>query len=140
MMELLVPRFDIDFGPWRSLWSDWGGVDSFYGESPDWMPATDIAETDKSFMVTMELPGIDMTQTDISFDDGILTVRGEKHKESAEGECCHCSERYEGVFSRTLRVSGKVQRDKIDATYIDGVLKVTLPKSEESMPKKIEVH
>lgn len=140
MMEVLVPRFDIDFSPWRNLLGDWEVANRFYGECPDWMPATDIAETDMSFVVTMELPGIDMTKTDISFNGGILTIRGEKHKESGEGECCHRSERYEGNFSRTIRVPDNVQSDKIDATYKDGILKVTLPKTEESMPRKIEVH
>ena len=140
MARMMVPRMDFDFVPWRSLWNDWRFPSTFYTECPDWMPATDIAETDKGFVVSMELPGIDMSKTDISYSDGILTVKGEKHKESSEGECCHCSERYEGEFSRTLRVSGRVDNDKIDATYKDGILKVMLPKSEEAMPKKIEVH
>ena len=140
MARMLIPRMDFEFTPWRSLWSDWRFPSTFYAEGPDWTPPTDIAETDKSFVVSMELPGIDMSKTDISYSDGILTVKGEKHKESSEGECCHCAERYEGSFSRTFRVSGKVETDKIDATYKDGILKVTLPKSEETMPKKIEVH
>jgi len=140
MTRMLMPTIDTDFRPWRGLWSDWGFPANYFVECRDWAPATDIAETDAYFMVTMELPGIDMTKTDISFNDGILTVKGEKHKETSEGECCQCSERYEGSFTRAIEVSGRVRSDKIDATYRDGVLKVTLPKSEESVPKKIEVH
>jgi HSP20 family protein len=140
MTRMLIPAIDPDFRPWRGFWSDWGFPANYFAECRDWEPATDIAETDGYFTITMELPGIDMTKTDISFNDGILTVKGEKHKEASEGECCHCSERYAGSFTRTLRVSDRVQRDKIDATYKDGVLKVTLPKSEETVTKKIEVH
>ena len=88
----------------------------------------------------MELPGIDMKKTDISYNDGILSVSGEKGKASTEGECCHCAERYSGSFQRSFRIVGKVDREKIEATYTDGILKVTLPKAEKSLPKKIAVH
>jgi HSP20 family protein len=106
----------------------------------DWTPAADVAETEKFYTVTMELPGIDMKKVDVSFSDGVLTVKGEKSKESQEGECCHFSERYSGAFERSMKIPGSVDRDKIDATYRDGVLKLTLQKSEESVPRKIEIH
>jgi len=139
MTEMLVPRFDIAFRPWSSLFDTWVSPFASYVECESWMPASDVAETDNAFVVTMELPGIDMKKTDISYTEGVLTVRGEKTKESTEGECCHCSERYSGAFERSMRISGKVEVEKIDATYKDGVLKLTIPKSEESVPKKIEV-
>jgi len=104
------------------------------------MPALDIAETEKAYVVSMELPGIDMKKTDISFDNGVLTVKGEKEKETLEGECCQCAERYSGSFRRSIQISGKVDSDKIDATYKDGILKLTLPKDEASLPKKITVN
>lgn len=66
--------------------------------------------------------------------------QGKKVKETSEGECCHCVERFSGSFERTFPVSKSVDREKIDATYRDGILKITLPKSEESLAKKIEVH
>ncbi len=106
----------------------------------DWTPASDVAETEKHYLVTMELPGIDMKKLDITFDDGSIVVKGVKEKEVSEGECCHCSERFSGAFNRTIRVGGNVDRDKIDASYKDGILKLVLPKSEESIPKKIEIH
>jgi len=106
----------------------------------DWSPASDIAETEKHYIVTMELPGIDMKKLDVTFDDGSITVKGRKEKETSEGECCHCSERFSGIFNRTIMVGGSVDRDNIEASYKDGVLKLVLPKTEESVPKKIEIH
>jgi HSP20 family protein len=109
-------------------------------ECENWVPPTDIAETGKAYVVSMEIPGIDMKKLDISYSDGLLTVKGEKTKATAEGECCHCVERFSGTFERSLPVFGKVDEDKIDATYRDGILNITIPKSEETVPKKIEVH
>ncbi|PKN30777.1 MAG: Hsp20/alpha crystallin family protein [Deltaproteobacteria bacterium HGW-Deltaproteobacteria-21] len=106
----------------------------------DWTPDSDVAETEKHYVVTMELPGVDMKKVDITFDDGAVRVKGVKDKETSEGECCHCSERFFGAFNRTIRVGGNVDRDKIEASYKDGVLKLVLPKTEESIPKKIEIH
>jgi len=114
---------------------------STYGaECADWVPPTDIAERAKEYVVSMEAPGIDMNKTEVTYTKGILTVKGEKVKESTDDECCHCAERYSGSFERTFHVSENVDGDKIDATYKDGILKVVLPKSEESSVKKIEIH
>ncbi len=113
---------------------------SYAAECADWVPASDIAETGKEYVVSMEAPGIDMNKTELTFTGGMLTVKGEKIKESKEDECCHCAERYSGTFERSFHVSDKVDGDKIDATYKDGILKVVLPKSEESSVKKIQIH
>lgn len=141
MATMLIPRYDVPFGPYRrSIFDDWLDPYHFAVECAEWLPASDIAETDNAYMVTMEVPGIDMNKTDISFNDGMLTIKGEKLKETLEGECCHCAERFSGSFTRSFRLSGGVDRDKIDATYKDGILKIMLPKSEEKLPKKIEIH
>jgi len=140
MMRMLVPRYDVEYRPSRSLFDEWFDPFGSIVECEDWMPAADIAETEKSYVVSMEIPGIDMKKTDISYHDGLLTVKGEKEKESMEGESCHCAERYSGSFNRNFRIPGKVNSDKIDATYKDGILKLTLPKAAESLPKKIAVH
>jgi HSP20 family protein len=132
-----VIPFDDAFRPLGSLWTR---VSPYLGECVNWVPPTDISETPNAYMVTMEAPGIDMEKLDVSYSDGLLTVRGEKVKETSEGECCHCVERFSGSFERTFPVSKSVDREKIDARYRDGILKITLPKSEESLAKKIEVH
>ena len=146
MMRMLdlVPALDVAFGRPESFidryFGDWVVPSTSYYVDCDWMPASDMAETDRAYRVTLEVPGIDMTKTDISYADGILTVKGEKEKDVAQGESCYCAERYSGSFLRTFRIPGKVDHEKIDATYKDGVLNLTLPKAEESVPKKIEVH
>jgi HSP20 family protein len=69
-----------------------------------------------------------------------VSIKGEKNKETAEGEGCYCSERYSGSFEREFSIPGKVDKDKIDATFEHGVLRLTLNKAEESVPKKIQIH
>ena len=140
MFEMIAPRYDVGFRPWRNLFGSWVNPWNYPVECEEWMPDSNIVETDKHYVVTMELPGIDMKKTDISYKDGDLVVKGEKLIDTEEGEGCLCSERFSGPFTRSFRIYGKVDTDKIDATYKDGILKVTIPKSEESVPKKIVVH
>ena len=141
MLEM-APRFAAPLRPsmlFDRLFDEWfGPYDGL--EGCEWMPVSDIAESDRAYILTMELPGVDPKNVDVSFNDGVVTIKGEKVKETAEGERCHCSERYSGSFQRSIRVPGKLDKDKIDATFLHGVLKLTLPKSEESVPKKIEIH
>ena len=142
-MTMLLDLIPTGLRPARSFFDrfldDWSYPFVTLEESDVWMPASDIDETEKEYLITMEIPGVDMTKTDISYMDGLLTVKGEKHKESKEGESCHCAERFSGAFERSFRIPGKVHSEKIDATYKDGILHLTLPKSEESGVRKIEV-
>lgn len=108
--------------------------------SPRWTPPADIAETGDHYRITLEAPGIDMETLDLRYENGTLHIRGNKVKESEEGECCHCSERFNGNFARSFRIPVPVDEDKIEATYKDGILKLTLPKTEKSHSRKIEVH
>lgn len=109
-------------------------------DCPQYRPPVDVAETSSHYLITMEAPGIDMESLNITFSNGLLDIKGEKLKESEVGECCHCSERYAGVFERRFRMSN-VDDERIDAVYRDGILKVKIPKKEGSEPaRKIEVH
>ena len=138
MMRMLdVIPFDTALRPLGSLWTR---MSPHLAACENRVPPTDIAENSNAYIVTMEVPGIDMKKLDVSYSDGLLNVKGEKVKETSVGECCHCVERFSGSFERSFPVSGTVDRDKIDATYKDGILKITLSKSAESVPKKIEVH
>jgi HSP20 family protein len=140
MLDLVPVSFRSSWPLSERFFGDWEYPFYYAGEYGDWVPASDIAETPKEYVLTMELPGIDMKKTDITFSDGILSIRGEKVKDSREGECCHCAERYSGSFERSFRISNGVDKEKIDASYKDGILTVTLPKTEESSVKKIEIH
>lgn len=119
-----------------------GWMDPYFlrEERSEWVPASEITERDKEYVVTVELPGVDMKGIDISYKEGVLAVNGEKKTGSSENECCYYSERYFGTFRRELVIPGKIMEDKIDASLKDGILKVVLPKSEESVSKRIEVH
>ena len=138
----LIPS-EGSFMPTRNLFDrffeDTGFPSLFDGEEI-WVPAFDITETDKEYLVTAELPGIDHKDVDVTFSEGILSVKGEKkHEKEDKGENFHRVERRYGSFHRSFRIPGKVETEKIDANYKDGILKLTLPKVEGSETKKIEI-
>ena len=86
------------------------------------------------------MPGLDPKDIDISLSDGLLTIKGEKKQEREEKEeNYHLVERSYGSFARSVRLPGETQSDKISASYKNGVLKVTLPKSEEAKKKEIKI-
>lgn len=109
------------------------------GISRRWRPAADIAETSDHYRITLEAPGIDIESLDVTDESGMLHVRGNKQKETEEGECCHCSERFNGSFERSFRIPAPVEEEKIKATYKDGILKLTLPKIEKIRARRIAV-
>lgn len=109
-------------------------------EDAEWTPAFDVSETDNELIIKAEVPGMDKKDINITVSDGMLTIKGEKkHEKKEENEHYHRVETHYGAFSRTLRLPTEVEADKVDATYKDGVLNVTLPKSEAVEPKKIEI-
>lgn len=104
------------------------------------VPAFDISETEKEYMISGEIPGINSKDLDITLLDDILTIKGEKKQENEEKEeNYHRVERHYGSFQRSFRIPEKVKTDELDATYKDGILKLSLPKAEASEVKKIEV-
>ena len=113
---------------------------SLFSEEAGFAPAFDVSETEKELIVKAEVPGMDKKDIGINLSDGLLTIKGEKKQEKEEeNESFHCVERRYGKFSRTLRLSSEVETDRVDATYKDGVLKITLPKREAAKPRKIEI-
>lgn len=104
------------------------------------IPAFDIAETEEAYTVTAELPGIEKGNISVDYDLGILTISGEKKAERREDkEDFHLVERQYGSFRRAFRVPENVNPEEVDAAYKDGVLTVTLKKSESAKSRKIEV-
>jgi HSP20 family protein len=106
-----------------------------------WVPALDVFEDEDKIAVQVELAGMKKEDFDISLQDGVLTVSGERKSESEqrEGESFR-SERSFGSFSRSITLPSPVKTEEIKATYEEGVLTVTLPKAEEAKPKKIQVN
>lgn len=105
-------------------------------ERADWTPAADIYETDSSYIIAMDLPGIDREALEIDIDDGRLIVKGTRAISEPKQ---HRSERPRGKFLRTFSVPGSVDQAKIGAEYKDGVLQVRLPKRTEQKPKRIDI-
>jgi len=109
-------------------------------EGGEWLPSLDVAETKNELVVKVEVSGMAPKDIDISLSDGVLTIKGEKKQEKEEKEAdYHLVERSYGSFTRSIRLPKEVQNDKISASYKDGILKVTLPKSEEAKKKEIKI-
>ncbi|MBR0914584.1 Hsp20/alpha crystallin family protein [Bradyrhizobium japonicum] len=96
-------------------------------------PAVDVAESEKAYEITAELPGLDEKNIDVKLVNDGLTIRGEKKEETEEKKKdYYVSERRYGSFERYFTLPDGVNVDKIEATFKNGVLKVVLPKTEEA--------
>lgn len=105
-----------------------------------WSPATDVVEHDNQFVVKVELPGLRKEDVNLTLEDNILTVRGEKRLENEEKESnYHRVERSYGAFQRCFTLGQAVEGDKIDASFKDGILTITVPKAEEAKQKQIDI-
>jgi len=106
----------------------------------DWTPAVDIQETDGEFLVKADLPEVKKEDVTVEIQDGMLSVRGERHEEKEEkGKKFHRIECAHGRFERRLAVPVQVDTQKVAAEFKDGVLKVHLPKTAAAKPKAIDV-
>jgi HSP20 family protein len=108
----------------------------------DWMPPVDIRESESELALTFEIPGVSPDQIELTTDNGILTVRGEKsevRKENDEQHQYHVVERSYGTFSRSFRMPKNLDESKIEADFANGVLTVRIPKAALPQPRKIEV-
>ena len=106
-----------------------------------WAPALDIAEAKDAYLVTVELPGVKLDDLDITMEDGLLTIQGERHfaNDSSE-EQFHRVERSSGAFRRSITLPAHVEADAVEASMEDGVLRIVVPKAEEAKPKRIQVN
>ncbi|MFY0644022.1 MAG: Hsp20/alpha crystallin family protein [Bacteroidia bacterium] len=103
-------------------------------------PSTEIKETDHSFDVLLSIPGIKKDEVSIELHNGVLEVSGERKNEKEEkNEKYHLSEITYGKFTRRFQLPDNVDPDKIDASVEDGILKLSIPKSEDKKPKQISV-
>ena len=122
------------------LWGNLTGEKEFLPMKGEWMPAVDVSETKDSLVVKAEIPGMEPKDIDISLSGDLLAIKGEKKQKTEEKkENFHRIETRYGAFSRTIRVPVSVDPEKIEASYDNGVLKITLPKKEEIKAKQIEI-
>jgi HSP20 family protein len=110
------------------------------GEVAVWVPAVDVSEDGDNITVKVEVPGVKKDDIKISVVNNVLSIKGEKRMETETKEKnFHRVERVYGAFFRSLELPGPVIADKVKANYADGVLVITLPKSEETKPKEIPI-
>jgi HSP20 family protein len=104
-------------------------------------PALDVVEEKDNFLVKADLPGLTKEDVSVSIQDTYLTIKGErKHEVEKKDTNYYHRERIHGTFMRTIELPTRVDAGKVLATFKDGVLHVTLPKSEEAKPKEIKVN
>ena len=106
-----------------------------------WAPALDISERKDAYLVTVELPGVQADDLEITMEDGLLTIQGERHfaHDSSEQQFHRVERRY-GAFRRSITLPAHVTAEGIQASFEDGVLQVLVPKAEEAKPKRIQVN
>ena len=135
----------IRWDPFREMTNLQGQVnrlaDSLWSGRPEsWVPAVDVFDTKEAVVLKAELPGMKVDDIQIEVDDNVLTVKGERSfEEKVDEQRYYRVERRYGSFQRSLALPQGVKADEIRATYEDGVLQVTVPKSEAERPRRIEV-
>jgi HSP20 family protein len=105
-------------------------------------PRIDVEETDKAFVVTAEVPGLQDKDIELNLRDNLLTISGEKREERQDQKRgAAYAERFYGQFRRTIPLDGELDEEKVDAKFRNGVLTITLPKSQkaEAKARRIEV-
>jgi len=141
----MVPWFRRD--PMLALREELDGLLSrFRGEEGDgWLvgrfsPSLDLAETDSNVEVRLDLPGAKPEEIDIQLSGNVLTISGDRKEEKEEkGRTWHRIERRAGNFSRSIAMPCSVEESKVQAQYHDGVLTISLPKTEQAKARKIKI-
>ena len=106
--------------------------------SPVWVPAIDISEREDAYVVAVELPGVDIGDIEITFEDGSLTIQGQRRVAfDPFEERMHRAERRYGAFRRSITLPSYVKSDAIEASTQDGVLQIVVPKAEERTPRAL---
>ncbi len=150
MRHVLVPRRSVAIA--RPLPNLFGDFDRFFdefwrGSGPTASreatpgartPRTDYSVTDDEIRIRAEMPGLEEKEIDVSLEEGVLTIKGERAAESEEKDDekrMQHMETYRGSFHRSVRLPAEVDEDAIVATYTNGILSVTLPKLPEAKPE-----
>ena len=103
-------------------------------------PVVDIEETELNYLIRAELPGLSKEKVKVTVEDGVLTLSGERDLErKVEGKTFHHIERSHGTFTRSFTLPENAEAESVSANYKDGLLEIRVAKSEEALPKSIEV-
>lgn len=139
----------VKWNPRRSLITDFDRlIGDFFNDdwkissqrNSTWTPAIDIEEKDEEFVLTADTPGMTKKDVKLNIRDGVLSIKGERKVEKEdESGTYHYRERHLGTFCLTFRLPETVNEEKINATFQNGILTVSLPKFEEVKPKEREI-
>ena len=138
--------------PYRSLVSTWRPMSDVLSQLERWarnttgwrgssnFPPVRIVDTDEALVLTAEIPGIELSDIDLSITGDTLTIKGERKADESVPEAnYHRRERFWGRFTRPVPLPERVKTDEIKADYSDGVLRVVMPKAAEARTRKIDV-
>ena len=144
---MFVTRYNHPLNDFRTLQSRF--FEPFFGRfnfvddqlnSGTWAPPVDVTEEEDKLMVRVEVPGMNEQDLKVHYEDGLLSVSGERQFEQKENRNYHRIERAYGSFVRTFSLPRSVDATKITANYKDGVLEIEIPKLEEAKPKEIQIN
>ncbi len=143
----MLTRYFNPFNDFRTLQSRF--FEPFFGRfnllddelpSGTWAPAVDVAEETDKIVVKVEIPGMDEKDVKVHFEDGTLTVTGERQFERKDERNYHRIERAYGTFTRSFSLPRSVDANLITADYHNGVLEIAIPKKAEAKPKQIAIN
>jgi HSP20 family protein len=109
-------------------------------KSGTWAPPVDVAEEGDKILVKVEVPGVNEKDLKVNFEDGLLTVSGERQFERKDERNYHRIERTYGTFVRSFNLPRSVDASAIKASYLNGVLEIEIPKREEAKPRQIQIN
>ena len=143
-MSMLVPVCRTTPRPWKGFREIERHLDQVFGGFPQkveaWAPAVDLSETEDAYTLEADLPGIGKDDIAVSVEDDVVTLKGTRKEEREENsKGYHRVERRQGEFRRAFHLPGGVDAEKVQAEYLNGVLKIHLPKPEARKPKQIAV-
>lgn len=137
-------KFERDFNKIFKSFSNRFGVSKRFEEDyadASWAPLADVVENDKSYTITVDLPGLTKKDIKVSYSNGLLSINGERKSEKESKDSNYYKvERSFGKFYRCFNMPEGIDEDKIDAKFEDGILKIEVAKSEEAKPKQIEIN
>ncbi len=124
----------------EELWRGWPSLFDSDTRRPLLRPAMDVVENDKEVVIRIDLPGMKPEDVKIELEDDVITISGEMGDTiEKEGDRYHYRERSYGAFQRSLRLPNTVDKEKVEASFENGVLNITLPKLPQAQPKQITV-
>lgn len=145
MLEKFKPSFPSSFNELSTLQDEINKIFSRFFSSKDFAvasftPKLDLSETDNEFKIAVDVPGFTENDIEVSFENGVLTIKGKKEDEKVEEkENFYHKERFSGSFMRNISIPKPIKVDSIKATFKNGVLNIYLPKEEEVKPKSIKI-